>query len=241
MNRLRTLPFHAALLGGFIFSIARAQDALPGVPAEYQATLTAAIGLLSGLLVYPLTALAKRFWKTSGVNTVVISAVLSLLVAAGFNVWQAVATQGSVPIWTALITALWAFVQANGAYIAKVYATAKAGTVFPVDGETLPLDKTGEGQAAALEYMTGTAQPFLGLPDLGAVAGGLLGSPLMDGLVKALLTAAGLPAGAAQVLQVGMKLAPIAPDLLDGNPQLSTENLAKINRVILDLKAEYLK
>ncbi|WP_295819821.1 hypothetical protein [uncultured Deinococcus sp.] len=83
--------------------------------------------------------------------------------------------------------------------------------------------------------------PLLGLPTgVAALAGSLLGSPMLDGAVRALLQAAGLPTGAQQVLAVGVRLAPIAPDLFDGNPQLDTANLARLNRVILDLKAEHL-
>lgn len=84
-------------------------------------------------------------------------------------------------------------------------------------------------------------QPLAGLSTgVAAIAGSLLGSPMLDGVVRALLQAAGLPTGAQQVLAVGVRLAPIAPDLLDGNPQLDTSNLARLNRVILDLKAEHL-
>ncbi|GGO18795.1 hypothetical protein [Deinococcus humi] len=55
-------------------------------------------------------------------------------------------------------------------------------------------------------------------------------------LVDVLLKAAGLQGTPLQMFRVGAKLAVVAPNLLDGDVHLSSENLARINNVILDLK-----
>ncbi|THF88394.1 hypothetical protein E7T09_04090 [Deinococcus sp. KSM4-11] len=233
MNRYRTPLFLTALLGGLLLSFAFAQDVLPGVPTAYVPVATLLISLLSGLLVKPLTAIVKRLGNTTGVTTVAVSAGLSLLVVIGVNLWQAWATRGSVPWPTALFMALVAFLQANGAYLAQVAAAIKGAQVAGVSAGLPQLDPS---------RLPGfQAQPFLGLPGgVTAVAGSLLANPILEGFIKTLLQNAGLPVGAAQVFEVALKLAPIAPDLFDGNPQLDTEHLAMISRIVLDLKGKYL-
>lgn len=43
----------------------------------------------------------------------------------------------------------------------------------------------------------------------------------------------------AAVMRLLPILLPIVGDLADGNPQLSTDNLNKLNRVLIDLREEY--
>ena len=69
----------------------------------------------------------------------------------------------------------------------------------------------------------------------GAVASPL-GPQSIDMLVESLLKATGLQGTPIQMFRVGAKLAIMAPDLMDGDVHLSSENLARINNVILDLK-----
>lgn len=125
MKRFVLLCIGVLLLTG----VALAQSTLPGVPAEYQAGLTLLISLLSAGLTYLLTAIAKRVGRTSGVQTVTVSAVLSLVVVISVNLWQAWSTRGDVPWPTALVMALLSFLGANGAYLAQVAAATKGAQV----------------------------------------------------------------------------------------------------------------
>jgi hypothetical protein len=119
------------LLG--VGGVALAQEAapLPAGLAAYAPLLTSAIGLASAALVRPLTALYKHWRGTSGPTTVLISAVLSLLVSAGFTLWQAAATHTGPGLWPALLSAAMAFVVANGTYLAQVSAAAKGAKASP--------------------------------------------------------------------------------------------------------------
>ncbi|CAM4435778.1 hypothetical protein [Deinococcus marmoris] len=118
----KALPLLALLL----VSLAFAQDATPGIPAEYQPYVTAAVALLTGILVQPLTAVFKKLWNTSGPSTVGLSAVLSLLIGVGFTAWAAVTAQGDVPWAQAIMAAVFGFFKANGDYITRVFGNLKA-------------------------------------------------------------------------------------------------------------------
>lgn len=118
---MKLLPL-ILLLSGLAF----AQDAIPGVPAEYQNLVTLAIGGLTGWATVGLTAIAKRWLGTNGPTTVAVSAVMSLLAGFGFTAYAALSIRGDAPWWQALVSAAIGFVGANGAYISRVFASASA-------------------------------------------------------------------------------------------------------------------
>ncbi|WP_407543762.1 hypothetical protein Q0M94_28580 (plasmid) [Deinococcus radiomollis] len=112
----------------FLLGLALAQAAAPSLPdvlAPYSQGITLAIGLLSALLVHPLTAIFKRLGRTQGPTTVLISGVLSLLISGGFTIWHATAAHVGAGLLPALLSALTAFIAANGAYIAQVQSSLK--------------------------------------------------------------------------------------------------------------------
>lgn len=124
LNTLLVLP-------ALLLCMAFAQTAMPlpdGLDA-YSAAIALFVGLLSGLLVHPLTAIAKRFGRTEGPTTVAISAVLSLLVSAGYALYQAAASHPGPGLWGALLNAAIAFVFANGLYLGQVSAAAKGAAI----------------------------------------------------------------------------------------------------------------
>ncbi|WP_407572159.1 hypothetical protein [Deinococcus altitudinis] len=106
-------------------ALAQVAPPLPDQLAPYAPLITVGIGLFSTLLVYPLTAIAKRLGRTQGPTTVIISGVLSLLVSAGFTLWQAAATHTGAEFWPALLSAAMAFATSNGVYIGQVFAATK--------------------------------------------------------------------------------------------------------------------
>lgn len=212
--------------------VAFAQTDLPGVPAEWQALLALAITGLSGWLVVPLTALSKRLGCTKGPTTVLISAALSLAVTLGIHLWQAYEVRGDLPWPQALWSALGAFVVSQGLYwmrrLSQGNVTPQVG---PVIGEVQPPADVKQAPPSGFEPMTGLTgvQGFAGLP---AVATGLLSNLIADVLREAKLLAT-----PEQVMRVALALAPVAPDLLDGDVHLSAENRNRILRVVMDLKA----
>lgn len=242
------------LMLALLFSVASAQDALPGVPADWQPVLTLAIGLLSAMLVGPLTAIAKKLGCTTGPTTVAVSAGMSLLVTFGFSLWQAAATQTDMPWSQALMLALIAFLKSNGDYIRQVFATAKGqGTpevtvnlpqpepqpalpTIVVSGEvTPPADVKGPPQSGL--------EPIPGL-DAQTAPLGLLGNlppqvveQGIEVVIAQLLAQAGLQATPQQLVRVAARLAVLAPDLMDGSAYLSTDSRDRILGVIIDLKA----
>jgi len=216
--------------------VAFAQDAVVGIPQEYSVMVFGMIAVVSGLLVEPLTALAKRAGNTQGVTTGTVSAVLSLVVAFGFTLAQSLNTDTPVNVWAALGVAFWAFVQANGSYISKMLAakrgTEKAGqdvsgdNVLPLDKGT-PLDAPASGLETLPLTSWGEAVPFMGAP---LVEMGL------GALVEQLLRQSRLPASVDDVARVVARLALGAPDLLDGSAYLSSDNRGRIPGVLLGLK-----
>jgi len=116
----------------FLLGLALAQVAAPSLPdvlAPYSQGITVAIGLLSALLVHPLTAIFKHLGKTQGPTTVLISGVLSLLISGGFTLWQAAASHTGAALLPALLSAVLAFVAANGAYLAQVQSSIKGASL----------------------------------------------------------------------------------------------------------------
>lgn len=108
-----------------LLGFARAQVA-PELPAQlvpYSDVITLGLGLLSALLVHPLTAIAKRLGNTSGVTTVFISGILSLIISGGFTLWEAAHTNAGTGLARALVSAFLAFIVANGRYLALVQSS----------------------------------------------------------------------------------------------------------------------
>ncbi|WP_414656767.1 hypothetical protein ACINK0_11395 [Deinococcus sp. VB343] len=237
------------------FASASAQGDLPGLPADWQPVVTLAIGLLSGVLVGPLTAIAKKLGRTEGPNTVAVSAVMSLLVTLGFSLWQATASQTNMPWGQALLLALIAFVKSNGDYISRVFSTAK-GQGTPEVTVNMP---TPEQPPTPAPIVIGDVMPPADIktPPPGAPASDIEPIPGLDtaplGLLSSLppqvveqgievvisqmLAQAGLQATPQQLVRVAARLAVVTPDLMDGNAYLSAENRNRILGVILDLKA----
>lgn len=225
-----------------LFSFAFAQDAVQGIPEQYQAMVYGMISVIAGLLVEPLTAILKRAGGTQGATTVGISAALSLLVAFGFTLAQALTTNQNLNFWGTLAVAFWAFLQSNGSYISKMMA-AKRGT-----------EKAGQdiSIAAAQEKASQPDQTFMPLPSgLEEVpldgTQGLLGLPLdmaapinlnnsLSDIIKGALGVAGITVTDDRVLKVALRVLKVAPDLLDGNPHLSAETRLLVLNAIIDLK-----
>ena len=208
---------------------------------------------LSAVLVGPLTAIAKKLGRTSGPTTVAISAAMSLLVALGFSLWQAAATQSGVPWGQALLLALIAFIKSNGDYISRVFATAKGqgttevtvnlpvpepaplGPPAVIGGEITPPADLKFPPSSGLESIPGLDAPApLGL--LGGLPGGVVEQGI-EVIISQLLTEAGMQATPQQLVRVAARLAVVAPDLMDGSAYLSAENRNRILEVVLDLKA----
>jgi hypothetical protein len=116
------------LFGLLLLGLAFAQAAAPSLPAQlapYADGITFAIGLLSAALVHPLTAIFKRLGNTQGPTTVLISGVLSLVISGAFTLWQAAHTHAGTGLIPALLSALTAFIVANGRYLALVQSSVK--------------------------------------------------------------------------------------------------------------------
>ena len=246
----RPTPLTALLLAAFPFILilmvllglgqAFAQDAaLPGVPAEYAPILTLVIGLLSSLLVQPLTSIAKKLGRTSGPTTVAISAAISLVLAVGFALWQAATTRGEVSLGMALLLAAVAFLKANGDYITRVFSSAKGAAAAPatqlVVGDLTPPAGTVT-PPSGVEGIPGLDTPAT--PGLGLLSGLPLPTPDLSSLLAQVLIGAGLPATTEQLVRVAARLAVVAPDLLDGDLHLSAGNRNRILSVVMELKAK---
>lgn len=116
----------------FLLGLALAQVAAPALPAPlapYASGITLVIGLISALLVHPLTAIFKHLGKTQGPTTVLISGVLSLLISGAFTLWQAAASHTGAALLPALLSAVLAFIAANGAYLAQVQSSIKGASL----------------------------------------------------------------------------------------------------------------
>ncbi|GGO22322.1 hypothetical protein [Deinococcus humi] len=127
-----------SLLALLLISLALAQDAIPGVPTEYQSIVTLIVSLATGYVVLALTAICKKWFGTKGPTTVGVSAVLSLLAGFGFTAYAALAVRGDLPWTQALISAALGFVGANGAYIARVFAASSALKTAAAEGAKDP-------------------------------------------------------------------------------------------------------
>lgn len=122
------------ILALLLVSVALAQDAIPGVPAEYQSLVTLLIGWLTGWATLGLTAIWKKVFQTSGPSTVLVSAVMSLLAGFSFTAYAALSIRGDAPWWQALVSAGIGFIGANGTYISRVLASASALKKVAADG-----------------------------------------------------------------------------------------------------------
>ncbi|MDP9766474.1 hypothetical protein [Deinococcus enclensis] len=209
---------------------ALAQD-VQGIPDEYSTIVTTLIGILSAVLVQPLTSIFKKLGRTTGPGTVAISAALSLMVAFFFTFAQASATNTGLNFPGLLLIALIGFLKANGDYITRVFTTAKGAETAGAtqgDGAAPALNVTTERPASGLESISGTPRGLfsdLVIPDA------LLGVILMA------LRAAGVSDTQANATAIVGRLLPVAPDLLDGNAHLSSENRNRILSEVMTLKA----
>ncbi|CAM3265301.1 hypothetical protein DESA109040_05805 [Deinococcus saxicola] len=155
---------------------------------------------------------------------------------------------GLVSPWSTLAFGLAASVVAMGGYdILKKFFSLIGSPALPdpaqqpaVIGELQPPADLKSPPPSGIEPIPGGGLGLFSVPSFsgagGAVAG-LLGPQGVDVLVETLLRAAGLQGTPLQMFRVGAKLAVVAPDLLDGDVHLSSENLARINNAVLDLKA----
>ncbi|UQN05427.1 hypothetical protein [Deinococcus sp. QL22] len=236
MNRITRflLAFAVSLLG---VAIAQSFDLPAGIPPEYTTLVTLGIGVVTGWLVYPLTAIAKKLGRTEGPTTVAISAGLSLAVALGLTLIQADASRGDAPLWPALFSAFLGWLQANGTYIARAQAISKGNALAP---QSAP-QATGEVHLPQVRQPSGVeALPNSETPPPGAqglLGGGLLAVGL-DRVLGQILTGLGLQGTPAQLARIGARLVLIAPDLLDGDTHLSAQNRNIILGVVMDLKLE---
>lgn len=128
------------------------------IPSDYQAITTVIIGLISSMLVQPLTAIAKKYRKTEGVDTVKISFWLSLAIGFAFALSSALSGTGS--LWGAIPIALTAFIRSNGDYILRKSTAAPASA-----------DSTDQPAPASIS-------PLAALPDFSGLSTvlGILGS-----------------------------------------------------------------
>ncbi|CAM3837321.1 hypothetical protein [Deinococcus frigens] len=155
---------------------------------------------------------------------------------------------GLVSPWSIVLFGLASTVVAVGGYdLLKKFLSLIGGPVLlepaqqpAVISEVQPPTDLKSPPPSGIEPIPG---PGLGLlnvasfTEVGSAVASLLGPQSIDVLVEMLLKAAGLQGTPLQMFRVGAKLAMVAPDLLDGNIHLSSENLATLNNVILDLKA----
>jgi len=107
---------------------------VPGLPPEWGHVVTVLIGLLSGWLVYPATAIAKKLGQTHGPGTVTIAAALSMLVGVGYAAVSAM-SGGAFSVTQAITVAVIAFFKANGEAIARAQAADRAEREKKAGGE----------------------------------------------------------------------------------------------------------
>lgn len=176
--------------------------------------------------------------------------VLALVGAFGLNIAKYGAELvlfGLVSPWTVLLFALASALVAMGYRdLLKSALGWIGGPVLAepaqqpaVIGEIQPPADLKAPPPSGIEPIPGAPLGLLNVASFGGAGGlvaGFLGPQSIDMLVEVLLKAAGLQGTPLQMFRVGAKLAVVAPDLLDGDPHLSSENLARINNAILDLK-----
>lgn len=88
-------------------------------------SLIAGSGFLLGIINHWLTAAGKHTLKTSGSQTIVLSAILPVVMAVAASIWG-IGAFAEMNIVQAAITAFWAFVQSNGAALSQRQAMASA-------------------------------------------------------------------------------------------------------------------
>ncbi|MDV6376019.1 hypothetical protein [Deinococcus arenicola] len=215
--------------GGLAFAQG-AGDLIPGIPAEWQTPIVVGVGLLSGFLVGPLTAIAKKLGRTTGPSTVAVSAALSLIVAVAFVLIQAATTREDVAWTAALWIALLGFIRSNGAYISSVAALikgAEAARATVVVGEVQAPADLKSPPPSGFENRAGTDGQPLNLFGAGAIGSALVQATLGT-LLEGVLGQLHLPATADNVARLALKLIKVFPDLADGNFHLNWRNRADI-------------
>ncbi len=246
MKKLPLFPLGLTLFS--LCSFAFAQDAVQGIPEQYQTMIYGMISVVAGLLVEPLTAIFKRAGGTQGATTVGISAALSLLVAFGFTLAQALTTNQNLNFWGTLAVAFWAFLQSNGSYISKMLAakrgSEKAGQDISIQAAQ---EKAGQPEtpfqlpSGLEEVPLDGVQHFEGImpapqPEM-SFAQGMLSDETLTGVIKAALGVAGIEVTDDRVLKVALRVLKFSPDVLDGDLHLSAETRGLILNAVLDLKA----
>lgn len=122
MKTLKTLLLLALALAGFAF----AQD-LPKVGSfELDPTLSALVGAGLGIVISPLTALLKKWFKTEGITTQVVHFTLSLLIVAGIGYAKGAFGMGAQGIWAVLTALTTAFLTGIGSYTLQKQAAEGA-------------------------------------------------------------------------------------------------------------------
>lgn len=119
------------------------QFIIPGIPAEYAVIVYTLVAFLSSQIVLALTALGKKWGQTTGRMTMFVSFVLSMAVSVAFNLWSTRTTGQPGNAWAVLGLGVFAFLKANGDYLAKAYSTGKgveAAQPVPAvtEGDILP-------------------------------------------------------------------------------------------------------
>lgn len=96
--------------------VAFAQD-LPKVGVyQLDPALTAVVGGVLGIIISPLTALLKKWFKTEGVTTQLVHFVLSVLIVAGIGFAQGAFGQGVQGVWSVVGAVFAAFFTGLGSY-----------------------------------------------------------------------------------------------------------------------------
>jgi len=214
-----------------------AQDLAPAVslaqvPDYIWAVASPAIGWLVKEVASPLTSLLKKRIGFQGDITRYVYIVLTTTFAVGYGLLVHAYGAGSASWWTALGAYVTAIIKGFGGYQLQVDA-AKAGSssALPVIvGDVLP--PAGVIDAPSLPVAPSGIEPLpvkqglLSLPqlDLTAVIGQVLGQAFKGAVPD------GFPGAFA------VKLAPIVPELLDGDLYLSAAGRNRILDVILDAK-----
>lgn len=107
---------------GFQIDVSEVMNKIMAATGFNQETLSAVVGWLAGSVVYHLTALAKHYGKTTGVNTVVVSNIINALIVGVGGYMIGLYGQGTTAILNALLACVLAFVKASGAYRGRVQA-----------------------------------------------------------------------------------------------------------------------
>lgn len=120
-------------------------EAKLGLPTGFIIT---AIGVLSGYLVGPLTAIGKKLGKTSGPTTVAISAVLSFLIVAVGGWYVGLYPNFQTALYSALVATLWS----NGQYLMRIQSINKGRSDSANEPNTNASNAPTEGQSIGQSF-----------------------------------------------------------------------------------------